>query len=53
LFEENLKDSLSIDEVALSQGQLYTFVTNKKGRSKQLTLLTSIKGTKSKNLTGN
>jgi len=50
LFEENLKDSLSIDEVALSQGELYTFVTNKKGKSKTGTLLASIKGTKSRDI---
>lgn len=46
MFEENIENSLSIDEVALSQGKLYTFVTNKKGRSKKETLLASIKGTK-------
>ena len=50
MFEENLKDSLSIDEVALSQGELYTFVTNKKGKSKKGTLLASIKGTKSRDI---
>jgi len=50
LFEENIEDSLSIDEVALSQGELYTFVTNKKGRSKKGTLLASIKGTKSNDI---
>lgn len=36
---------MSIDELSLSQGELYTFVTNKKGRGKQGSLVASIKGT--------
>jgi len=31
LFPENIGKKLSIDEVSLSTGELYTFVTNKKG----------------------
>lgn len=46
LFPENIGPQLSIDEVSLSQGELYTFVTNKNGRSKKKTLVASIKGTK-------
>lgn len=42
---------LSIDEVSLSQGELYTFVTNKSGRGKKGTLVASIKGTLSKDIT--
>jgi transposase len=41
---------LSIDEVSLSQGELYTFVTNKNGKGKQGTLVGSIKGTLSKDI---
>lgn len=41
---------LSIDEVALYQGELYTFLTNKNGRGKKGTLIASIKGTKSKDI---
>ena len=41
---------LSIDEVSLSQGELYTFVTNKNGRGKSGTLVASIKGTLTKNI---
>jgi transposase len=41
---------LSIDEVSLSQGELYTFVTNKKGRGKKGSLVASIKGTLSKDI---
>jgi len=36
---------LSIDELSLSQGELYTFVTNKKGKGKRGSLVASIKGT--------
>ena len=35
LFPENIGENLSIDEVSLSQGELYTFVTNKKGKGKK------------------
>lgn len=38
---------LSIDEVSLSQGELYTFVTNKTGKGKKGSLVACIKGTKS------
>ena len=47
IFPENIGEHLSIDEVSLSQGELYTFVTNKKGRCKKRTLVACIKGTKS------
>lgn len=47
LFPENIGDYLSIDEVCLSKGELYTFVANKQGRGKQGTMVASIKGTRS------
>ena len=50
LFPDNIGEHLSIDEVSLSQGELYTFVTNKNGRSKKGTLVASIKGTLSKDI---
>ena len=50
LFPENLGSHLSIDEVSLSKGELYTFVTNKKGRGKKATLVACIKGTRSEDL---
>ena len=37
---------LSIDEVALSQGELYTIVTNKKFKGKQGSLVAIVAGTK-------
>ena len=45
IFPENIGEYLSIDEVSLSQGELYTFVTNKNGRGRQKTIVASIKGT--------
>ena len=50
LFPENMGEYLSIDEVSLSQGELYTFVTNKNGRGKKGSLVASIKGTLSKDI---
>ena len=45
LFPENIGNKLSIDEVSLSKGELYTFVTNKQGRAKKGSLVACIKGT--------
>ena len=50
IFPENIGENLSIDEVSLSQGELYTFVSNKAGRGKQKTIVASIKGTISKDI---
>lgn len=43
-------EHLSIDELAISQGELYTFITNKQGRGKQGSLVASIKGTLSQEI---
>lgn len=50
LYPHNMGEHLSIDEVSLSKGELYTFVTNKKGRAKRGTLVASIKGTRSQDI---
>jgi len=50
LFPENMGEHLSIDELAISQGELYTFITNKQGRGKQGSLVASIKGTLSQEI---
>ena len=50
LFPQNIGAYLSIDEVSLSKGELYTFVTNKEGKSKQGTMVASIKGTRSQDI---
>ena len=41
---------LSLDETSLSQGELYTYLTNKSGKGKKGTLIASIKGTKAKDI---
>jgi transposase len=50
LFPENIGSHLSIDEVSLSKGELYTFVTNKLGKGKKSSLVACIKGTKSRDI---
>jgi transposase len=47
LFPKNLGPRLSIDEVALSNGELYTVVTNKDGKGRKGTLVAMIEGTAS------
>ena len=46
LFPENIGEHLSIDETCLSQGELYTFLTNKEGRGGKGTLVAAVRGTK-------
>lgn len=46
IYPENIGAYLSIDEVALSQGELYTIVTNKKANGKKGSLVAIIAGTK-------
>ena len=50
LYPKNIGPYLSIDEVALSKGELYTVLSNKSGRSKKGTLVALIKGTKSQDI---
>jgi len=45
LFPENIGPYLSLDEVCLSQGELYTVLTNKAARGKKGALLAVVKGT--------
>jgi len=47
IYPENIGKRLSIDEVSLSKGELYTYVTNKDSKGKKGTLVASIKGTRS------
>lgn len=47
LFKENIGSCLSIDEVALTQGELYTVVTNKSGKGQKGTLVAMIAGVNS------
>lgn len=47
LFAQNLGEYLSMDETCLSQGELYTIVTNKSAKGGKGSLVAMIKGTKS------
>jgi hypothetical protein len=50
IYPENIGEHLSIDELSLSKGELYTFVTNKNGKGKKKTLGAIVKGTKSQDI---
>ena len=45
LFPDNVGTHLSIDETALTNGELYTVVTNKAGKGRKGTLVAIIEGT--------
>lgn len=49
-FKDNLGENISIDETALSNGELYMIVTNKAGHGKNGTLIAMIKGTKAEDV---
>jgi hypothetical protein len=50
LYRQNLSHSLSMDETSLSQGELYTLVTNKEGKGRQGSLVAMIKGIKAEDV---
>ncbi|TDE06044.1 DDE transposase [Flavobacterium sandaracinum] len=50
IYPENIGEKLSIDELSLSKGEIYTFVTNKNGKGKKGTLVACVKGTKSQDI---
>ena len=50
VYPANIGEKLSIDELSVSKGEIYTFVTNKNGRGKKGTLVACIKGTKSQDI---
>ena len=45
VFPQNLSEELSIDETALSNGELYTIVTSKKAKRKKGALVAMVQGT--------
>lgn len=47
LFAENIGSNLSLDETSLSNGELYTILTNKAGKGQKGTLVAMIEGTNS------
>ena len=50
LFQENIGTNLGLDETSLSNGELYTILTNKAGKDKKGTLVTMIEGVSSENV---
>ena len=50
IFPENIGKNLSLDEVALTNGELYTILTNKQFHGKKRALVAMIQGTKSKDV---
>ena len=53
LYPENTSNQLSLDEVALSDGELYTVLTSKKAKGRKGSIIAIIKGTKSETVTEN
>ena len=53
LYSENLSNRLSLDEVALSDGELYTVLTSKKAKGRKGSIVAIIKGTKSEKVIEN
>ena len=50
IYPENITEQLAIDEVSLSKGELYTFITSKKHKTNQRKLVAVINGTESKTM---
>lgn len=50
IFENNIGPFLTIDETSLSQGELYTIVTNKAAKGKRGALVAMVKGTKAEDV---
>ena len=50
LFPDNIGEYLSIDETSLSQGELYTILTNKAAKGKKGALVAIVKGTESESV---
>ena len=50
LFSDNIGPRLAIDESSLSNGELYTFVTNRDARTREHSLVAVVAGTKSEDV---
>lgn len=50
LFPENIGPDLSIDETCLSQGELYTILSNKSAKGKKGTIVAILKGTRAESI---
>lgn len=50
VYPDNLTESIAIDELTLSKGELYTYITSKNRQQRNGTLIASIKGTKAEDI---
>ena len=50
LFPDNIGPCLAIDESSLSNGELYTFVTNREARTREQSLVAVVSGTKAEDV---
>ena len=50
LFKHNLGEHISMNETCLSQGELYTIITNKDAKGKKGSMIAMMKGTKSSDI---
>jgi len=50
IYPQNIGTHLSIDETSITQGELYTILTNKSAKGKKGTLVAMIKGTKTEDI---
>ena len=50
LFENNIGENLSIDETSLSNGELYTIVTNKAAKGRKGSIVAIVEGTKAEDI---
>jgi len=50
LYPENIREKISIDEVSLSDGELYTILTNKSAKGKKGALVSILNGTKAEEI---
>ena len=50
LFEQNIGPSLSIDETALSNGKLYTIITNKEAKGGKKAIVAMLRGTQAEQI---
>jgi len=50
LYSKNISPSLALDKTSLSNGELYTILSNKAGRGKKGTIVAMVKGVKSEGI---
>lgn len=50
MFPQNIGPYLSIDETSLSQGELFTIITNKEAKGKKGSIVAIIEGTKAEDI---